>query len=72
LKNTATDSSDIDVIIVSDNCDENDDYAIGKIWNLTKKVNTRIEPFLIGLKKFQSDITSPLIYQIKTEGLEIK
>lgn len=33
MNNTARDSSDI----VSDNCDENDDFVIGKIWNLTKK-----------------------------------
>lgn len=68
---TASDESDIDIMIVSDNCDENDDVAIGKIWKLTRKVNTKIEPFLIGTKKFANDDTSPLISMIKSSGIEI-
>lgn len=58
---TATDSSDIDVMIVSDKYDENDDVIIGKIWKLTRKINTKIEPFL----------SSPLISMIKDKGIEI-
>ncbi len=69
--NTATDSSDIDIMIVSDKYDETDDVAIGKTWKLTRKVNTRIEPFLIGLKKFQDDDSSPLVSMIKAQGIEI-
>lgn len=68
---TASDESDIDVMIVSDNYDENDDVAVGKIWRLTRKVNPKIEPFLIGTKKFVNDDTSPLISMIKAEGIEI-
>lgn len=70
-KNRATENSDIDVMIVSDNYDENDDIAIGKAWSLTRKLNTKIEPFLIGTKKFDSDNSSPLINLIKSEGIEI-
>ncbi len=69
--NTASNTSDIDVMIVSDNYDENDDEASGKIWKLTRKVNTKIEPFLIGKKKFNDDNSSPLISMIKTHGIEI-
>ena len=69
--NTASDTSDIDVMIVSDNYDENDDEASGKIWKLTRKVNTKIEPFLIGKNKFNNDNSSPLISMIKTHGIEI-
>ena len=64
--NTATDASDIDVMIVSENYDEADDEAIGKIWKLTRLVSTKIEPFLIGKNKFISDENSPLIEQIKS------
>lgn len=68
---TASDSSDIDVLIVSDKYDETDDDAAGKIWKLTRKINTKIEPFLIGIKKFKDDESSPLVSLIKTKGIEI-
>ncbi len=68
---TATASSDIDVMIVSDQYDETDDLAVGKIWNLTRQVNTKIEPYLIGVKRFREDHASPLLTMIKTKGIEI-
>lgn len=68
---TASDSSDIDVLIVSDKYDETDDIAAGIIWNLTRKINTKIEPFLIGIKKFSDDNSSPLVSMVKTKGIEI-
>lgn len=67
---TATEESDIDVLIVSDNYDENDDLMIGKIWKLTRKINNKIEPFLIGVRKY-SDKNSPFINLIKTNGIKI-
>ena len=68
---TASDSSDIDVMIVSDKYDETDDLAAGKIWKLTRKINTKIEPFLIGMNKFRDDSSSPLVSMIKSNGIEI-
>ncbi len=72
LTDIATNSSDIDVMIVSDKFDETDDVAIGKMWRLTRKINTKIEPLLIGMKKFKEDNTSPLLSIIKRNGLEIE
>ena len=69
--NTATEASDIDVMIVSEKYDETDDEAVGKIWKLTRMVSTKIEPFLIGKNKFISDDNSPLIAQIKRQGIEL-
>lgn len=69
--NTATEASDIDVMIVSEKYDETDDEVVGKIWKLTRLVNTKIEPFLIGKNKFISNDNSPLIEQIKTKGIEL-
>jgi predicted nucleotidyltransferase len=69
LKNSATSESDIDLMIVTE--DENDDYLTGKIWKLTKKVNSKIEPFLIGSKRFYSSDNSPLVDLVKRTGLEI-
>ena len=68
--NTATEASDIDVMIVSEKYDETDDEVVGKIWKLTRMVSTKIEPFLIGKNKFISDDNSPLIEQIKRHGIE--
>ena len=68
---TATEQSDIDVMIVSDKYDENDDAAIGKAWRLTRRVSTRIEPFLISSKKFYNDNSSPLIRTIKAKGIQV-
>lgn len=68
---TASDTSDIDVMIVSDKYDETDDLAAGKIWKLTRKINTKIEPFLIGMNKFRDDSSSPLVSMIKSTGIEI-
>ena len=68
---SASETSDIDVMIISDKYDESDDMAIGKVWNLTRKISTKIEPFLIGNKKFNEDNSSPLINMIKEHGIEI-
>ena len=69
LLNTASEESDIDLMIVTEN--EHDDYLAGKVWALTNKINTKIEPFLIGRKKFNSVDSSPLVQMIKSKGLEI-
>ncbi|MCX6235942.1 MAG: nucleotidyltransferase domain-containing protein [Bacteroidia bacterium] len=67
--NTATSESDIDLMIVTEN--ENDDNLAGRIWKLTKKVNSKIEPFLVGTKRFNSNDNSPLVDLVKRTGIEI-
>ena len=57
---TASETSDIDVMIVPNNYDEADDATAGKIWSLTRKINTKIEPFVVGTKKFK-DNSLPLV-----------
>jgi predicted nucleotidyltransferase len=68
LSNTANDDSDIDIMIVTEN---EDDYLSGKIWSLTRKVNSKIEPYLVGKGRFNSTETSPLIDLVKKTGLKI-
>jgi predicted nucleotidyltransferase len=68
LSNTANDDSDIDIMIVTDN---EDDYLSGKIWSLTRKVNSKIEPYLVGKGRFYSTESSPLIDLVKKTGLQI-
>ena len=69
LSDSARDESDIDLMIVTEN--EENDNLVGKIWSLTKKVNSKIEPYLVGKKRFYSDENSPLIDIVKKTGLEI-
>lgn len=68
LSNTANDDSDIDIMIVTENEDDN---LTGKIWSLTRKVNSRIEPYLVGIGRFNSHENSPLIDLVKNTGMEI-
>ncbi|HZH71415.1 MAG TPA: nucleotidyltransferase domain-containing protein [Mariniphaga sp.] len=68
LSNTANDNSDIDVLIVTEN---EDDYLSGKIWSLTRKINTKIEPYPVSIGRFNSTESSPLIDSVKKNGLKI-
>ncbi len=68
LMNTANDDSDIDIMIVTENEDDN---MTGKIWSLTRKVNSKIEPYLVGKRRFNSNDNSPLVEVVKKTGLEI-
>lgn len=68
LSNNANEDSDIDIMIVTEN---EDDYVAGKVWSLTRKVNSKIEPYIVGNNRFLSSIDSPLIDLVKRTGLEI-
>ena len=68
LINAANEESDIDVMLITDS---DDDYTAGKIWSLTKRVNSKIEPFLVSKTRFYQDVESPLIDLVKNTGLEI-
>ena len=50
---------------------KNDDKLIGKTWRLTTKVDSRIEPFIVGTKRFLIDDYSPLLEIVRQEGIEI-
>ena len=64
--------SDIDLLLVSSQFDTNDDYVLAKPWLYTNRVDFRIEPLAIGLKKFTSDDTSPIIEVVRQTGIEIQ
>lgn len=68
---TATNESDIDLLIVSKLFDDENDYLFGKIWALTKKINSKIEPYIVGFERFTKDDVSPLLQLVKKDGLEI-
>jgi hypothetical protein len=56
---------------VSDQFDVSNDLLAGKIWALTRNVNSRIEPYMVGSKRFENDQISPILQIVKKEGLEI-
>ncbi len=71
-RNEECEESDIDVMLVSKRFDDSsDDQAFGLIWRLTRKVDTRIEPFAVGLSRFDNDDNLPLLQIVKKEGIPI-
>lgn len=64
-------SSDIDLMLLSNTINENDIKKKSRAWVLTRKIDSRIEPYLINLHRFETDNTSPLIEIVKNEGVEI-
>lgn len=69
--NLATESSDIDVLLVSDMFDTTDDVILSKPWSPKIRFDYRIEPIAIGTKKFENDTYSPIIQIVKQNGIEI-
>ena len=63
--------SDIDVLIVSKQFDVENDQLAGKTWSLVSQIDSRIEPFVIGLNRFMTDDISPILHSIRNEGEEI-
>jgi predicted nucleotidyltransferase len=70
-RNQATENSDIDVLLVSEAFDTDDDLILSKPWSPKYRLDYRIEPIAIGLKRFNSDDNSLILEVVKNEGLEI-
>ena len=51
-RNQATENSDIDVMLVSEAFDDYDVKQKGRIWGITSKFDYRIEPYIVGKKRF--------------------
>ena len=67
----ASDDSDIDIMIVSHMFDSSEADSNIKAWSMTRKIDSRIEPYTVGLKQFLTDNVSPLIQIVKQEGIEL-
>jgi len=61
--------SDIDIFIVSSDFDQPEYSKIGLVWRLTRLVNSPIEPYIVGLKKFESDDIFPIFQLVQNEGI---
>lgn len=58
-------------MLVSGLMSDNDIEKKSRAWILTKDVDTRIEPYLISMNRFNKDDISPLIEVVRREGIEI-
>lgn len=63
--------SDIDLLLLSPAFDRERNRYIARIWALTKVVDYKIEPVVVGEQRFQEDDCSPLLETIRQEGIEI-
>lgn len=70
-KGSETTLSDIDLLIVAKNYNEDDDLMAGRMWMLTRKVSTKIEPVFVSSDRFRDDDSSQLIQTVKSTGIEI-
>jgi len=71
-RDEASESSDIDLLLVSSLFDTDDDYVLSKPWVYTTKVDHRIEPLAVGLKRFKTDNVSPILELVRQEGIEVQ
>jgi predicted nucleotidyltransferase len=70
-RNEATESSDIDVLLVSDMFDTQDDVILSKPWSPKLRIDYRIEPYVVGTNKFRDDDVSLILEMVRREGIEI-
>lgn len=63
--------SDIDVAVVSPSFGK-DSYNEGsRLFEIAGKVDPRIEPVAVSEKSYKNDTWIPLIYEIRTKGIEL-
>ncbi|MHB8907100.1 MAG: nucleotidyltransferase domain-containing protein [Melioribacteraceae bacterium] len=69
--NTANEESDIDLMLVSPLFDGDTDKYMPAIWLSTQRTAHKIEPIIVGEKRFLTDDMSPIIAVVKEQGIEI-
>ncbi len=63
--------SDIDVMLVSPLFDGDYRPYLVAVWWSDYRSENKIEPFIVGEKRFETDDMSPIIGIVKEEGIEI-
>lgn len=71
VRGTASEESDIDLMLVSPLFDKDVESYAASLWLSAKRTNYKIEPIAIGEKRFLTDEYSPLIAIVRQEGVEI-
>jgi predicted nucleotidyltransferase len=70
-KGSASESSDINIMLVSPLFDIGKEKYLPAIWLSNIRTNHRIEPLVIGEQRFLTDDISPIIEVVRQEGIEI-
>jgi len=71
VRGTAGPDSDIDLMLISPIFDGDYEPYLKAIWWSRHGSENRIEPFIVGEKRFEADNMSPIIGIVKEEGVEI-
>lgn len=64
--------SDIDVAVVSRDFGKDRTEEGMLLFRIAGEIDTRIEPVPISLESYKNDTWIPLIYEIRTKGIELK
>ncbi len=67
----ANEDSNIDVMLIFSSFDTDDDEVLSRLLCLELRVYHRIEPYSVGLKKYERGAFSPILDVIEQEGIEI-
>ena len=59
------------MLLVSDLFDTRDDMVLSKPWSPKLTFDFRIEPYVVGTKKFMDDDVSLIQEMVRREGIEI-
>ena len=70
-KHKAREDSDIDICVVSPKFGKDSIKELQFLFKLRRQIDSRIEPFPVAYKDYQR-IVSPIIFEIKKFGREIK
>jgi predicted nucleotidyltransferase len=70
-KGSAHAASDIDIAVVSPDFGNDRFEEGGMLFELAQEIDARIEPVPISLNAFKNDTWIPLIYEIKSTGIDL-
>ena len=67
-----TEDSDIDVLVLSPVFDQGKDRAtVDDLWRLAWRIDSRLEPFAVGTREWDTDRASPLLAVAHREGVAV-
>lgn len=65
--------SDIDLLVVSPLFDEmKDNRMLDQLWRIGWRVDSRIEPFAVGVREFAENESSPILEIARREGVSVR
>jgi len=68
---TATNDSDIDLIVIAPEFDQRDESQVNLLWELRAFADPRIEPIACGRRQWMEDDSSPILSIARETGIMI-